>query len=459
MKSKNILKVVFSSMFLLVLYSISFAQGIRKHYTELTNQEMLDYKSGLDILDNNNIRVDFADFHVSPGGAIHGVPEFLSWHRQFLLEYEQELQNEYDYLTIPYWDFTGDSDPSGVNSASTNSPLWSNSQINALGWSENFLAEYNGTYGLGREFSGSLPSSTTVDNLLNITSFSDYRPPLERDVHNPPHRWVGGEMGTMDSPRDPIFYFHHAMIDKLWQLWEEEYGASVFSDNVMPTFDGSVSAYGFESVNQNNIVDSRDLGIFYSDPNAQLTVLETYAITNIHRPIEKFVYQYEIKARNDFQIPNGKNAQFRSCNIIELLPGFEASTGSTFLAKIDEDCDFSTDARIANPTIDKDKKPISRKTIQDQQQVTFNNDLLVKNYPNPFSKETTFEFELQEATNVHLEIHDITGKSIALLIDNKAMESGIHTLNFDAGNLSDGIYMYRLSTTSENITKKLVVKR
>jgi tyrosinase len=40
-------------------------------------------------------------------------------------------------------------------------------------------------------------------------------------VHNDVHGWVGGSMSVVPiAAYDPIFYSHHAMIDRLWYLWQ-----------------------------------------------------------------------------------------------------------------------------------------------------------------------------------------------------------------------------------------------
>ena len=44
---------------------------------------------------------------------------------------------------------------------------------------------------------------------------------LEREPHNRGHGWIGGDMGNpMISPNDPIFWMHHAQIDRIWSVWQ-----------------------------------------------------------------------------------------------------------------------------------------------------------------------------------------------------------------------------------------------
>ena len=42
---------------------------------------------------------------------------------------------------------------------------------------------------------------------------------LERQPHNNVHRTISGTMGTAASPLDPIFWLHHAQVDRLWGRW------------------------------------------------------------------------------------------------------------------------------------------------------------------------------------------------------------------------------------------------
>src|SRR5207244_3148352 len=42
------------------------------------------------------------------------------------------------------------------------------------------------------------------------------------DLHNLVHRWVGGNMLRMTSPNDPVFFMHHANIDRMWSIWQKK---------------------------------------------------------------------------------------------------------------------------------------------------------------------------------------------------------------------------------------------
>lgn len=81
---------------------------------------------------------------------------------------------------------------------------------------------------------------------------------------------------------------------------------------------------------------------------------------------------------------------------------------------------------------------------------------LLGNYPNPFNPTTILGFELFRTSEVRLEVYDMLGRRIDLLID-EALQSGIHEVEFDASKLSSGTYMYRLIVSRNGASKSTVV--
>ncbi len=81
---------------------------------------------------------------------------------------------------------------------------------------------------------------------------------------------------------------------------------------------------------------------------------------------------------------------------------------------------------------------------------------LAQNYPNPFNPTTNISFTLNEALDVKLEIFDMLGKRISVLTDER-MSKGIHNVKFNASNLNSGIYIYRITTNSGTLTKRMVL--
>jgi tyrosinase len=65
-----------------------------------------------------------------------------------------------------------------------------------------------------------LPTPETVQGILNRGDFLDFQSQLE-NIHGSIHVWVGGTMGSVPrAAYDPIFWAHHAMVDRLWRIWQ-----------------------------------------------------------------------------------------------------------------------------------------------------------------------------------------------------------------------------------------------
>jgi hypothetical protein len=81
---------------------------------------------------------------------------------------------------------------------------------------------------------------------------------------------------------------------------------------------------------------------------------------------------------------------------------------------------------------------------------------LYQNYPNPFNSSTVIEFDIKENDYYKLCIYDVLGRMIEEVISNY-LEPGSYKINYNAGNLSSGIYFYVLSSVNYSLTKKFTL--
>jgi len=81
---------------------------------------------------------------------------------------------------------------------------------------------------------------------------------------------------------------------------------------------------------------------------------------------------------------------------------------------------------------------------------------LRQNYPNPFNPVTKISFDIPKKSFVSLSVYDILGKEVAKLI-NEEKAAGRYILDFNASNLSAGVYFYKLDAGNFTETKRMVV--
>ncbi|KAB2579340.1 Tyrosinase central domain protein [Lasiodiplodia theobromae] len=228
---------------------------------------------------------DFVATHINQTLTIHGTGNFLSWHRYFTWSYEQALRNECGYTgTQPYWNwpqyaedplsspiFDGsDTSMSGNGVYRNHTPVYVPSS--ALPYVEIPPAQGGGCVYTGpfRNFTTrlgpvspayeGLPTNPSADGLgsnprclrrdinpwvssrftndLNTSSLietysdvSDFQTIMQGDfpsgylgVHTGGHLTINGDPGgdLFASPGDPVFFLHHAMIDRVWWTWQNQ---------------------------------------------------------------------------------------------------------------------------------------------------------------------------------------------------------------------------------------------
>lgn len=83
---------------------------------------------------------------------------------------------------------------------------------------------------------------------------------------------------------------------------------------------------------------------------------------------------------------------------------------------------------------------------------------LSQNYPNPFNPNTNISFSLPKASNVKITVYNAIGKEISVLV-NGNYEAGLHTISWNANNISSGMYFYKMEAGNFTATKKLVLMK
>lgn len=83
---------------------------------------------------------------------------------------------------------------------------------------------------------------------------------------------------------------------------------------------------------------------------------------------------------------------------------------------------------------------------------------LGQNYPNPFNPVTTIRYQLPQSSHVTLKIYNIFGQVVATLVDG-AEHAGFKSVEWNAGNIPSGVYLYHLQAGNFVETKKMILLR
>ncbi|MFW6348466.1 MAG: T9SS type A sorting domain-containing protein, partial [Cyclonatronaceae bacterium] len=81
---------------------------------------------------------------------------------------------------------------------------------------------------------------------------------------------------------------------------------------------------------------------------------------------------------------------------------------------------------------------------------------LQQNYPNPFNPGTRIEYALPQDSRVRLEVFNLLGQRVALLVDEQ-QPAGFRQVNFDASALSSGVYIYRLQAGGQTLSQRMTL--
>lgn len=81
---------------------------------------------------------------------------------------------------------------------------------------------------------------------------------------------------------------------------------------------------------------------------------------------------------------------------------------------------------------------------------------LNQNYPNPFNPSTAITYDVQQSGMIRLTVYDVLGREVAVLV-NGVQPAGSHIVTFDASSMASGMYVYRLTSGSQSITRTMLL--
>ncbi|SDZ01590.1 tyrosinase family protein [Nitrosomonas halophila] len=203
--------------------------GKGKNATDL--QEYIAYRmpSCLETLDKETCNEYYAHMANTPvpndgftenvwGTCQHGNLNFLPWHRMYLHFFERTLRKQSGDadLSLPYWNYYDEKSKDGKGLAipflvrqSASDPLYDR-------WR---------TPGLNDNATSISVQTASSKQAFEFNDFTNFSKTLQNQPHGVMHCAVGTGCTTPDmgfvpiAGLDPVFYMHHANIDRLWQCW------------------------------------------------------------------------------------------------------------------------------------------------------------------------------------------------------------------------------------------------
>ncbi len=202
--------------------------GYRKNINCLTTDELHSLREALAAMyalpaSNANSFARQATFHGGPPISYcrHGAPGFFTWHRAEVKAFEDALQSIDCDVMLPYWDWS--SGPStGIPAACRDATY-----VNRSGTTVANPLYAGPRNGGGFTVRGGSSATTAFDDLaaqvqtsMTETSFSSFQS-LVNGPHGVVHGRVGGDMCCVPTASyDPIFFLHHANVDRIWARWQ-----------------------------------------------------------------------------------------------------------------------------------------------------------------------------------------------------------------------------------------------
>jgi len=187
--------------------------GERKNVQSLSDER---FRNAFSELKSSGGLARLVNVHSDGQTPQHGNGLFLPWHRAYILDLERKLQSKDPGVSLPFWDWIGTPRLPDIYATP------STEETNSL---------YHNGRTLGLE-NPDFPSNCCLDAAMQEDTFEgfggDYSsfgnqdsPGKLENLHGLIHTWVGGDMEALAaSPGDPIFWAHHANVDRLWAAWQ-----------------------------------------------------------------------------------------------------------------------------------------------------------------------------------------------------------------------------------------------
>ncbi|XP_014789836.1 hemocyanin G-type, units Oda to Odg, partial [Octopus bimaculoides] len=218
---------------------VTSANRIRKNLENLDVGEIESLRNAFKQIKMDGTYGRIAAFHGLPAKCpnedgskvytccLHGMPNFLHWHRLYTVSVENELLARGSSVAVPYWDWLKSFEelPKLISEATFYNSRTLHIESNPF---------FKGKISFENTETDRDPQPDLFGNnyfydhalfAFEQTDFCEFSTHLEV-LHNSLHSWLGGRdphsMSSLDyAAYDPAFFLHHSNIDRLWAIWQE----------------------------------------------------------------------------------------------------------------------------------------------------------------------------------------------------------------------------------------------
>ncbi|KAH9221982.1 hypothetical protein DL95DRAFT_421170 [Leptodontidium sp. 2 PMI_412] len=229
---------------------------IRHEWRALSSSEKEDFIQAVNCLStvpttwrtNGTLYDDYAFLHGGIGSWSHRSASFLPWHRYTLYTWQKALKEHCGFKgTIPYWNweldwhnlsnssiwsnstgFGGDGDRSlpitvGEGRCVTDGPF---KDLRPIMYNHTFTQHCLSRGFRDGDMVGKLPREPfgpeSIGGMMRNETYKGFIRRVEFLLHNRMHSAIGGDFLALTAANDPIFFVHHAQIDRIWWKWQLE---------------------------------------------------------------------------------------------------------------------------------------------------------------------------------------------------------------------------------------------
>ena len=221
---------------------------IRRNLAEFPDNDRDKFRDAVFLLKERGEYDKYIKYHGFTNNLGHSGPAFFAWHRVFLRKFELELQQldqQYEDVTLPYWDYTSPNvDDHG------NSKIWRDDFLGANGvvslkWTgkdgsekkwilpgyqalDYKTTEREGIHRRGFSLTSRFVNPKSFNEALRIQDYRQFEPEFERGPHGGAHVMLGVNPGDQGLPggfatavNDPFFMLLHCNVDRMWAKWQQ----------------------------------------------------------------------------------------------------------------------------------------------------------------------------------------------------------------------------------------------